>query len=60
MNFSPSRSSTQGVTGSTGWASASARISSKLCVLSEALERAPGREDQPGLAALFALQHVGR
>ena len=60
MNFSPSRSSTHGVTGSIGWASASARISSKLGMLREPLEVAPGREDQPRFAALFALEHVRR
>ena len=60
MNFSPSRSSTHGVTGSIGWASASARISVEARMLSEALEVAPGREDQPRVAAPIALQHLGR
>ena len=59
MNRSPSRSSTHGVTGSIGCASASARISSNDRVLRETFERPPRREDQPRFAALVALQNLG-
>ena len=52
MNFSPSRSSTQGVIGSIECARRRRGSASKLCVQSEPFEVAPGREDQPRLAAL--------
>ena len=60
MNLSPSRSSTQGVTGSIA---VSERVGADFLecpVLREPLQRAPRREDQAGLAALLALQDLRR
>ena len=60
INFSPSRSSTHGVTGSIGCACASARIASKLRMLRQPLEIAARRENQARFAALLALQGIDR
>ena len=60
MNFSPSRSSTQGVTGSIGMGERVGADRLEAAVLRQPFERAARREDQPRACLLLAFENLGR
>ena len=57
MNFSPSRSSTQGVTGSIAMGQRVGADRVEIGMLREPFERPPRRENEPRFAPAVSLEH---